>query len=159
MEDGTFVDYDVLALNVGSKTRGAQQTTGVWEHSLTTRPINDLIPKITLKEQEFLAQEVIPTVVVCGAGAAGTELAFAFKKRWEKVFNNEISVTIVGANNTVLHGSDPCVIEETTKKLAEHRISVVYNKTVSAIDPSGVTLSDGTHLPCNAPIWATGASA
>ena len=24
MEDGTFVDYDVLALNVGSKTRGAQ---------------------------------------------------------------------------------------------------------------------------------------
>ena len=52
MEDGTFVDYDVLALNVGSKTRGAQQTTGVWEHSLTTRPINDLIPKITLKEQE-----------------------------------------------------------------------------------------------------------
>ena len=106
-----------------------------------------------------MAQGVIPTVVVCGGGAAGTELAFAFKKRWAKVFNTEIQVTLVSAQNTVLHGSDSCVIEETTRKLSEHRISVVYNSTVSAIDPSGVTLHDGTHLPCNAPVWATGATA
>jgi len=86
MEDGSTVEYDVLALNVGSKTRGALETTGVWEHSLTTRPINEIIPKVASKEQELLAAGVVPSVGVCGAGAAGTELAFAFKKRWTKVF-------------------------------------------------------------------------
>mmetsp|Transcript_12866 Transcript_12866/g.15286 ORF Transcript_12866/g.15286 Transcript_12866/m.15286 type:complete len:119 (-) Transcript_12866:964-1320(-) len=90
LEDGRMVDYDILALNVGSKTRGANETTGVWEHSLTTRPINDLIPKIDRKEQELLSSGVIPSVAVCGAGAAGTELAFAFKKRWSQVFGQEI---------------------------------------------------------------------
>ena len=50
LEDDSFVDYDVLALNVGSRTSGAADVPGVWEHSLTTRPINDLIPKITRKE-------------------------------------------------------------------------------------------------------------
>ena len=49
LNDGTFLDYDVLALNLGSKTKGTTGVNtieGVWEHSLTTRPINDLLPKI-----------------------------------------------------------------------------------------------------------------
>mmetsp|Transcript_38648 Transcript_38648/g.27990 ORF Transcript_38648/g.27990 Transcript_38648/m.27990 type:complete len:178 (-) Transcript_38648:958-1491(-) len=79
MEDGSELGYDVLVLNVGSKTRGAKEVQGVWEHSLTTRPINDLLPKILKKEQEFVSAGKIPDVAVCGAGAAGTELAFAFK--------------------------------------------------------------------------------
>lgn len=98
LEDGSIVDYDILALNIGSKTRGTFETTGVWEHSLTTRPINHLIPKIAKKEQELLAAGVVPSVVVCGAGAAGTELAFAFKHRWSKVFGQEIDLTLVSAH-------------------------------------------------------------
>ena len=97
LDDGTQLEYDILALNVGSKTRGAENVTGVWEHSLTTRPINELIPKIAKKEQELVAQDIVPTVVVCGAGAAGTELAFAFKARWGWLFNTEIEVTLVSA--------------------------------------------------------------
>jgi selenide,water dikinase len=50
LECGTEVSYDVLCLNVGSRTRGANETTGVWEHSLTTRPINDLLGKIEKRE-------------------------------------------------------------------------------------------------------------
>lgn len=37
----------------------------------------------------------MPEVVVCGAGAAGVELAFAFKSRWTKEFGKEISVTLI----------------------------------------------------------------
>lgn len=54
MEDGSELEYDILVVNVGSKTRGSFTTEGVWEYSLTTRPINDLLPKIERKEQEFL---------------------------------------------------------------------------------------------------------
>ena len=51
LDNGESVDYDVLALNVGSRTRAADEVKGVWEHSLTTRPINELLPKITAKEK------------------------------------------------------------------------------------------------------------
>lgn len=45
-EDGSTLEYDLLALNVGSRTRGANDVEGVWTNSLTTRPINDLLGKI-----------------------------------------------------------------------------------------------------------------
>jgi selenide,water dikinase len=48
--NGDFVDYDVLAINIGSRTKAAHSIPGVWEHSLTTRPINDLLGKIRAKE-------------------------------------------------------------------------------------------------------------
>lgn len=60
LENGNHVDYDVLAVNVGSKTKASKAIPGVWEHSLTTRPINDLLPKIVNKEQELKDAGVVP---------------------------------------------------------------------------------------------------
>lgn len=97
LKDGQIVEYDALAVNVGSRTKDSGQIKGVWDYSLTTRPLNDLLPKIVKKENELKAQGIIPRVVVCGAGAAGTELSFAFKKRWSKFFGQEIEVTLVGS--------------------------------------------------------------
>jgi len=54
MEDGTSLEYDILAVNVGSKTRGAEGGDGVYQNSLTTRPINDLLSKIERKEQQLI---------------------------------------------------------------------------------------------------------
>ena len=87
LENGVTISYDVLVVNVGSRTQGSYSIPGVWENSLTTRPINDMLGKITKKENELIASGVIPDVVVCGGGAAGTELAFGFKARWSKLFN------------------------------------------------------------------------
>jgi NADH dehydrogenase FAD-containing subunit len=50
LENGETIDYDVLAVNVGSKTKDTGNVKGVWDHALTTRPINDLIPKVSKKE-------------------------------------------------------------------------------------------------------------
>lgn len=98
-------------------------------------------------------------MVVCGAGAAGVELAFAFKHRWATVFSQEIAVSIVASGPTILTGTDACVIEMTTSKLEEHNITVHYNDTVAAIDETGVHLKSGEHLACTVPVWATGAAA
>lgn len=51
LENGEHLDYDILAINVGSKTKDTGGVKGAWEHSLTTRPINDLLPKIRTKEE------------------------------------------------------------------------------------------------------------
>lgn len=55
LEDGSELPYDVLCLNVGSVTRDANNVPGIWEHALTTRPINDLLGKIKRKEEELIA--------------------------------------------------------------------------------------------------------
>ena len=121
LEDGTSLAYDALILNVGSKTRG-MKIPGIWEHALTTRPINHLIPKIMKKEQELKDQGIIPKVVVCGAGAAGTELAFAFKRRWSNVFGQDISVTLISKEATTLPGANESTLKLVEKKLQEHEI-------------------------------------
>lgn len=157
MEDGSELSYDVLVLNVGSKTRGAKEVQGVWEHSLTTRPINDLLPKIINKEQEFIQAGRIPDVAVCGAGAAGTELAFAFKVRWSKLFGKPIRVQLISNTDHIIPGACESVREATLQKLKEHNIEVIYNGRVTKITPEGVHLKDGRVVECNQPIWATGA--
>lgn len=95
LEGGGTVDYDLLAINVGSRTRGANETPGVKEYSLSTRPINDLLGKIERKEAELVKNNIIPEVVVCGAGAAGVEMAFGFYKRWSDLFKRHIKVSLV----------------------------------------------------------------
>jgi NADH dehydrogenase FAD-containing subunit len=44
------------------------------------------LPKIEKKENDLKALGIVPRVVICGAGAAGVELSFAFKARWSKFF-------------------------------------------------------------------------
>ena len=68
-----------MGLNVGSRTRGTRDDKGVEKHSLTNRPINDLLGKIERKEEQLIKDKITPVLAVCGAGAAGIELSFAFK--------------------------------------------------------------------------------
>ena len=111
LKDGSEVAYDVLVVNVGSRTQGSYSIPGVWENSLTTRPINDMLGKIVNKENELMTSGVIPDVVVCGAGAAGTELAFGFKARWSKLFNQDVKVTLVSKKENILQGTHKSTIE------------------------------------------------
>jgi NADH dehydrogenase FAD-containing subunit len=50
VEDGSSIEYDLAIINVGSRTRGRDVIEGVWEYSLSTRPINFLLSNIVAKE-------------------------------------------------------------------------------------------------------------
>lgn len=124
---------------------------------MTTRPINHLLPKIVKKENELKEKGVIPEVVVIGAGAAGTELSFAFKARWSKFFGQDIKVTLLCATPQILPGSHPSTVKVTLDELKRCGIDVTYNSKVKSIGPDHVELRDGTKIQCTVPIWATGA--
>jgi NADH dehydrogenase FAD-containing subunit len=51
-----------------------------------------------------LEDKHIPVVAVCGAGAAGTELAFAYKVRWSTLFGQEITVKLLSSGHEILAG-------------------------------------------------------
>lgn len=108
-EDDSSLAYDILAVNVGSRTRGANDIPGVNDYSLTTRPINDLLGKIQNKENSLIASKIVPRVAVCGAGAAGIELSFAFKRRWSDLFGQDIKVTLISSEDDILKNESPSV--------------------------------------------------
>lgn len=41
-EDGSYLQYDVLSLNIGTKTKLWKTIKGVWEYSFCTRPIKEM---------------------------------------------------------------------------------------------------------------------
>ena len=146
----------MLALNVGSRTK-ENNVKGIWDYCLTTRPINDLLPKIAKKEQSLKEAGIIPSVVVCGAGAAGTEMSFAFKRRWSDYFGQEIKVTIVGSSERPVPEQPEVTRKQIIRKMKERNIEYIGNSHVKEITAEGVVLADGTLIPCTVPVWATGA--
>jgi len=58
----------------------------------------------------LIEKGVIPSVVVCGAGCAGVELAFGFKARWEKLFKQDhINVSLISSQGELLPHEKECV--------------------------------------------------
>lgn len=122
LDDKSEVNYDALAVNVGSRTRGSRDVKGVEKHSLTTRPINDLLGKIERREEQLIKDKVTPVVAVCGAGAAGIELSFAFKKRWSKLFKQDIQTTLICSEPDIMLHESKAARDMTKAKLQEHGI-------------------------------------
>ena len=158
-EDGESIPYDALAVNVGSRTRGANEVSGVNEFSLTTRPINDLLGKIEVKEAQLIKDNITPSIAVCGAGAAGIEMAFAFKHRWSKLFGKDIKTTLLSNDEDIMLHQSLAAREMVKLKLKENGVEVINKARVSNIQADGIHLKDGRTVVCNVPVWATGAEA
>jgi NADH dehydrogenase FAD-containing subunit len=139
-EDGGSIKYDVLGVNVGSRTRGAETVPGVWTNSLTTRPINDLLGKIEAKEQYLLKNKITPSIAVCGSGAAGIELAFGFKNRWSKLFGTDVRCQLICSDSDIMRQEAESVRELTKLKFREHGIEIVANARILSVGPDGVSL-------------------
>ena len=110
VDDNTFalsnnetVRFDIASLDVGSGSRDADKK-GVREHSIPTRPIHELISKIESSELSMKEADTPPSsVVVCGAGPAGIELALAMRARWSKAFpTSRFNVTLLESGSSLL---------------------------------------------------------
>ena len=158
LADGSTVDYDILGINVGSKTKGTYGIPGVYDYSLTTRPIDDLIPKIQRKEQELSKEGIIPRLVVWGAGWAGVELSFGFKNRWQKFFNQgHIETTLLSGQGSILPDERIALRKAMERKLIEQKINVHTNWIVSEVYKDRVKWTDGREFKGNVIVWGTGA--
>jgi len=155
LQDGEPISYDILSIDVGSTTRGLE-IPGVIEHALATRPISDLLNKIETFEKNHIAFEQTPRVIVIGAGCAGIELAWAFKARFGRKFGT-VNVTLVNAQSTILSEYGSWVSSSVTSKLQEKQIKVIYNTKAVKVEKEQVNLSNGTILPFDLLVWATGA--
>eukprot|EP01016_Furgasonia_blochmanni_P032808 TRINITY_DN3387_c0_g1_i12.p1 TRINITY_DN3387_c0_g1~~TRINITY_DN3387_c0_g1_i12.p1 ORF type:complete len:490 (-),score=107.13 TRINITY_DN3387_c0_g1_i12:362-1831(-) len=162
LQDDTTIEYDYLSVDIGSRTRGTYAVKGVHESAITTRPINKLLTKIERMEWKLRSQGIIPKVVISGGGAAGVELAFNFKTRWERYFNCKLDVSLMHEGDNVLPGFRDAMRDQITQILKEKDIKVINNAKTREITSqevlyqdtkSGSTLSEKADVV----IWATGA--
>lgn len=161
MESGGHEKFDVVSFNLGSFTK-ASDVLRSSARAVATRPLAEFIPRVREIEKE-LDRDQDPNsprrVAVLGAGAAGVELAFAFKTRIEQQ-GRIAEVTLVnGGSGAPLAERGEATASKIAQKLAERGISVVQAKALEQEADGSLVLDNGCSLPCDFAVWATGAAA
>lgn len=152
LEDGRTVGFDILSIDIGSRTKGTG-LPGVREHCLLTRPLTRLIEAL----ERIDRLEIPPKVVVIGAGAAGVELAFAFLRRFQANFGPTFSLSLLHATDTILPGFPVSTRTRVQRLLYQAGVTLLLSATVTAVTPTSIHLSNSQILPSDLTIWATGA--
>jgi len=164
LADGSILDYDLLSMDVGSETR-KQTLTGA--RLIPIKPLAEFVeawPPL-LKQIQACADYHL---LIAGGGAAGVELALAARYALRNAANG-VRVTLASGSSGLLNGHAAGVRRRVSRILAEAQINVVMqsirgrqgipDEQDMSGEQQGVLLEDGTLLPVDCIIAATGASA
>ncbi len=149
--DGQTVSYDVCSLNVGS-TSDPSRLRGQHPHLYRVKPVR-LLFDLCSRLEERIAGGGKANLVVIGAGVTGTELACCFHHRMTRG-GGRGDVTLIGRS-----GVTPELPPRARKALRRHldRQGIALHESgVDRLDTDSVHLVDGTHLPADAVVLATG---
>ncbi|KAH8647197.1 hypothetical protein BX600DRAFT_476300 [Xylariales sp. PMI_506] len=153
------VPYDRLILAAGSAVVRPESITGLREHAFdidTLEAAADL--ETHLKSLPSLPEsQARNTIVVCGAGFTGIEIAAELPRRLGSTVNARI-ILIERADNVgpeLGPGPRPVI----TKALQELGIEVRLGSSVTEIDAEGVVLASGERIEAMTTIWTAGVRA
>ena len=138
LQGGETLEGDVLALGLGSASRGAE-LPGVREHAWNVKTLPTRF--------ERLPAVPGPSVVV-GGGLAGIELALCLRSA-------SAEVTLLSDQLPVPPGGSPALLGAVRRTLERRGIRLVRG-TVVAVTADAVVLADGTRVPARGVLWATG---
>ena len=154
LADGRQIEYDLLSLDVGSET-DVSSLEAMGEKLLPVKPLDgffDAWPRIVAAacaKSEY-------RLVVVGGGAAGVELALAARFGFARAGADD-RVNVVVSESGFLIGHATGVKRRVARYLEQAGVVVHYLQGTGTQD--GVMLSDGTLLPADCVIAATGAQA
>ena len=152
--DGAHLDYDLLSLDIGSEV-DLSWLGAAGERVLPVRPIAAFAAAWDAVRQAAARQSRYELVVV-GGGAAGVELAMAAKYRLDRD-GAPAAVTLVISEAGLLPGHAPGVVRRLRRLLVRRGIALQQGHAAGT--EGGLTFADGTRLPADAVIAATGARA
>ena len=151
---GTARHWDAISLDTGP-VMDRDALPGAREHGLFVRPIETFVERFDAWRARAAARPL--ATVVVGGGAAGAELALALAYRQRSAGAPGGRVALV-AGGAVLAGFAAGVRRRAVRALRDRGIAV-HELAASAVGIDRVVLADGTTLPCDAAVIATGASA
>ncbi|KAJ5753695.1 FAD-dependent pyridine nucleotide-disulfide oxidoreductase [Penicillium nucicola] len=155
----TTINYDRLILAAGSSVNRPQGIPGLEKYAFDIDSLEGAI-KLETHLEGLGALPASPgrdTVVVCGAGFTGIEIAAELPRRLGHVTNAR--VILVGNADEVGpdfgSGPRPAIASALTDLGVEFKLG----SAVSAVDSNGVTLATGEHIETKTAIWTAGVRA
>jgi len=156
------ITYDILAVNIGSITKGTDEIPGVKDYTLTTRPISHLLAKLEAFEQRkgWDQWDRVPKIVIVGGGAAGVELSLALKARVQaQCPKSQVDITIISKSRQILLERGSWTSRTVMHKLKENDIHIISDVRVTSVSSERIHLNQGDTMDYDLVVWATGAGA
>lgn len=163
LKSGDSHSYDYLVLALGSVSNDFG-IPGVAEHAFTFREFREtLLLRGNIRTIFHMAKEKSKkeiSLVMCGGGFSGVELAAELRYHLEKMRHEyhceKVNLTILEASPQILPGMPPKIVEETVKRLAKLNITLCLGDPVAEVLPDGVRLKSGKWYPSDLTIWTAG---
>ncbi len=144
--------YDYLSINTGINSKDII-STGQKKLTLPLKPIsgiNSLVSKTILIQKKNPANKL----VLIGAGAAGVEVALAFRMKFNDLgIKNQI--IIISNKKFILEKYNYRVRKVCENALKKNKIKVIYNKKVTKITENYVELDNKKKIYCSFPLLST----
>jgi NADH dehydrogenase FAD-containing subunit len=150
LDESKPVPYDLISFNIGSAV--SLPDTNVAGNILPAKPIDNLL---RFREQvRMLLAQGTPRLAVIGGGAAGVELA----GNLERLVRNERGMAYVSlvAGKRLLERLPEKAGDLARESLANRKIEVIEGKRVVRVEAEGAMLDDGSLLPFQSALVATG---
>ncbi|MDZ4729522.1 MAG: FAD-dependent oxidoreductase [Xanthomonadales bacterium] len=151
LADGQRIEYDLLSLDTGSEIdTSLLELTG--DKLLPAKPLAEFFsawPRILSQATDQPSYRL----VIVGGGAAGVELALAARHAF-KLAGIDRRVELVVSEGGLLEGHAHGVKRRVMRFIDS--VNIVVHRLSAVGTPEGVLLADGTHLPANRVIAATG---
>ena len=165
-------DYLVIAAGAVSADYGVP---GVREHAFPMKSVDDAVRlrrSILDRLERVAAGPDAPaegelSVVICGGGPTGVEVAGALQELFDKVIARDfprtevamIDVTLVEAADRLLGTFSHLSSGRALRTLTRRGVAVVLGTGVDHLTAEGVHLADGRFLPARTVVWAAGVTA
>ncbi|PCD25978.1 hypothetical protein AU210_012412 [Fusarium oxysporum f. sp. radicis-cucumerinum] len=154
--DESDIEFDRLILAAGSSVVRPKSVNGLKQYAFDIDSLTSASKlEFHLKSLKSLPQsKARDTVVICGGGFTGIELAAEFPKLLHDIDNVRI-VLVESAQDLgpeLGAGPRPTI----TKALKHLGIEVKLGSAVTAIDDSGVTLASGERIEATTVVWTAG---
>ncbi len=153
----TMLGYDRLVLAGGSSVVHPKSVKGLSEYAFDVDSIASASKlDLHLKNRESLPPSVArDTVVVCGAGFTGIELATELPVR----LGPGVRIVLVDGSNEVGSQLGPGLRPAITKALQQMDVEVKLGAGIASIEKTGVTLTSGEHIDTLTAVWTAGVRA
>jgi selenide, water dikinase len=167
-EKNSEMNFDLLSINIGSKTYNNGKVKGVEEFSIQTRPISNLLHRIQEFEKNFKNNfNNFIKICIVGSGVAGIELAFSLTERFKKIYNFNSEIFIISNSKDIIPDFESNVSDDLILLADKKNIKIIKNSECVEITEKGVFYKEKSNnqfdncnfLDCDMIIWATGAGA
>ena len=158
-ENETFI-YDYLIIATGSKTFFPKQIKNLTTYE---EDIKELKTILNFKNNfENLLQPNVQNknIIIAGAGLSGVEIAIELAQRVkkEKMNKNNIQITLIEQQKTVLPGNNNYLIKKSQSALNALQVNCVHGAFITQIHKNKIVLSNNQELSCDLSLFVLGVS-